>query len=104
MTMLLQVRLKDITIVDNGYWQDQQNVLAFTLIYPREGVPSVSTARTAMPAPGQRYDYRATVAAAGEPYTALLFRETIRAETALIVEISARRENPRAAARGFFFS
>lgn len=89
MAKLAQVRLKNVAITDNGYWEDRENVIAFTLLYPREGTPTVSTVRKAKLAAGQLLDFSAEMKKQGQPYNDLLFRETIRVESPLVVEISA---------------
>ena len=89
MAKLVQVRLKAVTVKENGYWEDQENIIAFTLVYPREGTPAVSTARRVRLASGERLDFAAETRRRGQPYDDLLFRETLRAESPLVVEISA---------------
>jgi len=89
MPKLVQVRLKAVTVKENGYWEDHENVIAFTLVYPREGAPAVSTARKVKLSSGERLDFAAELRQRGQPYGDLLFRETVRAESPLVVEISA---------------
>src|ERR1051325_5750695 len=89
MAKLVQVRLKAVTVKENGYWEDQENVIAVTLVYPREGTPAVCTTRRVKLTSGERLDFAAEMRQRGKPYDDLLFRETLRAESPLVVEISA---------------
>ena len=89
MAKLVQVRLKAVTVKENGYWEDQENIVAFTLVYPREGAPAVCAVRRVKLTSGERLDFAAELRRRGQPYDDLLFRETVRAESPLVVEISA---------------
>ena len=61
MAKLVQVRLKAVTVKENGYWEDQENIIAFTLVYPREGAPAVCAARRVKLTSGERLDFAADV-------------------------------------------
>jgi hypothetical protein len=67
MPTLFEVRLQEIHVEENGYWEDEVNSLGFTLLYPREGVPAVATTRTARLPDKERLDFAATMLQAGRP-------------------------------------
>jgi hypothetical protein len=89
MPRLFEVRLKEIYLEENGYWEVDANVLGFTLLYPREAVPGVATTRTIKLPDRERVDFPARKLKEGSPYEELLFREVVRREAPLLIEVTA---------------
>lgn len=89
MARLFEVRLREVYLEENGYWENDVNVLGFTLLYPREGVPAVATTRSVKALDNERFDFPSRKLKEGSPYEELLFREVVRREAPLVVDITA---------------
>lgn len=85
-TKAIQLTLKEIMVEDNGAMKKKtgRNLLNFVLVYPREGVPSVSTVKSV--------DLKSQKAKSfgKEPFhKSVLFKETLNGPCELLIEVSA---------------
>ncbi len=87
MSTLFQIRLKSVLVKENGKIEEDEkgvNALAATLYYPKEGVPAVSSTRELKLEDDKELNYFKE-----PPQKQLLFKEIVKGNSTLEVEISA---------------
>ena len=86
MLPVFEIKLKSIKVIENGTLQDVEgvNLISFTLIYPREGLPALVSARSLKLKDNESFDYSIK-----DFQEQLIFKESIRDSAILQLELSS---------------
>jgi hypothetical protein len=83
---VFEIKLKEVLVIENGTLHDDEgvNLISCSLLYPREGVPMLVSARSLTLEDNTPFDYTKR-----EFHEQLLFKESIRDSAMLLIELSS---------------